>query len=64
MAHQVKALKMEITQWDKTLQTAISSFESESESRKQAGKINKLEESVSQLKAAKQVAREEIKRRS
>ena len=59
MAHQVKSLKVEIAQWEKSLQNTLAT--ADSTSRKQDDRIKELEQSVSQLKAAK-VAEEEIKK--
>lgn len=51
---------MEITHWNNTLQTTLAT--AESTSRKQGDQIRELEQTVTQLKAAKLAAEEEAKK--
>ena len=59
MAREIKTLKLEVDQWDKTFQTATNL--SAAESRWQSGEIGKLEESLKQARAAKVKAEGELK---
>ena len=51
---------MKISQWDNIFKAATSKYETES--KKQAGKISLLDESVNQLTTTKVVVEEELKK--